>query len=511
MSMVSALARMEAMEAMTAMPLTAFRHRRISDRPLVVVPLTMAGEAGTPLAAMVGDAKRSPKLLVVAQPRNRDQRFEFAADLGRIVMDYIDSCRRDRREIASRRDGTRSRYTNAPQILVPNPGGIKALADLGRMCRFRSTTGAYPVPAVVPELGKWLTFLVGTAEQAGTSMLLPVTGMLAEHWATGQSVLEDQNLASLMAWIAPPEGVSVEQAVADAENPAVCPPAGPATSPEFDNTYLAPAIKRFDAARTAGNQQRLAAAEDDLRELIGEQMQPTWRMIWKAVSLLRGVPEAPRAAVRFKEDCASFTDYSDYQDSGGLPQRKRDDAIGAAKRLSRLERAVANFEADMAFDDPFVLADRRSVGEAFAGTVVTAEPDRVVTTDSNRRVPRPLVTIRTLDPTRLADDTKLISPSMPPRHKAVIVSTERDGEASLVTVEITGGMGRRLVPEPGTVPAIGQHVAYLPDPGWRPTPLFPAPSQVPWTHSATTDAQDPEAAGLTASDEAAAEEWGDSA
>lgn len=511
MSMVSALARLEAMETMAAVPLTDFRHRRMSDRPLVVVPLTMAGEAGTPLAAMVGDAKRSPKLLVVAQPRNREQRFAFAAELGRIVMDYINSCRRDRREIASRRDGTRSRYTNVPQILVPNPGGIKALADLGRMCRFRSTTGDYPVPTVVPEVGKWLTFLVDTAEQAGTSMLLPVTGMLAEHWATGQSVLEDQNLASLMAWIAPPEGVSVEQAMADAENPAVCPPAGPATSPEFDNTYLAPAIKRFDAARMAGNQQALAGAEDELRELIREQIQPTWRMVWQAISLLRGVPEALRAAVRFKEDCASFTNFSDYQDSGGLPQPKRDGAIAAAMRLSRLERAVANFEADMAFDDPFVLADRRSVGEAFAGTVVMAEPDRVVTTDSNRQVPRPRVIIRTLDPTRLADDTKLISPSMSPRHKAVIISTERDGDASLVTVEITGGMGRKRVPEPGTVPMNGQHVAYLLDPGWRPTPVFPERSQIPWTHSATTDVQELEAAAHAASDDAAAEEWGDDA
>ena len=52
-------------------------------------------------------------------------------------------------------------------------------------------------------------------------MLLPVTAMLVEHWATGQSTLEDQNLVSLMAWIAPPDGLSVAQAMADAENPTV--------------------------------------------------------------------------------------------------------------------------------------------------------------------------------------------------------------------------------------------------------------------------------------------------
>jgi hypothetical protein len=509
MSRVSALAHIEAMEAIEAMPLTAFRHRHLSDRPLVLIPLTMAGEAGTPLAAMVGDARRSPKLLVVAQPRNRDQRFAFAADLGRTVMDYINSCRQDRREIASRGEESHSRYTNAPQILVPNPGGIKALADLGRMCRFRKTTGPYPVPAVVPELGMWLTFLTETTEQAGTSMLMPVTGMLAEHWATGQSALEDQNLASLMAWIEPPDGLTVQQAVADAENPTVCPPAGPTTSPEFDNTYLEPAIKRFDAARTASDQQALAATEAEIREVLAEQIQPTWRMMWRAIALLRGVPEAPRTVARFERDCASFTAYSDYQDAGGLPQRKKDNAIGAAKRLSRLERALADFEADMAFDDPFVLADRRSVGEAFAGEVVDAEPDRTFTTSKNRRVPRPRVTVRTLDPIRLADDTNLISPSMPSGHKAAIVFTVREGDESMVTVEITGGMGRALIPKPGTVPTIGQRVAYLPDPGWRPTPVFPEPDQIPWTHGTDADVADSESADSAASDEAAVEEWGD--
>ncbi|RBQ14487.1 hypothetical protein DP939_40160 [Spongiactinospora rosea] len=498
MSRVSALARLEAMEAMAAVPLTEFRHRFLSDHPLVIVPLVMAGEAGAPLAAMVGSAKRSPKLLVVAQPRSRTQRVAFAAELGGIVMSYIDHCRRERRTSTSRGQEVASYYTDAPQVLVPNPGGVKALADLGRACRFRATTGPYRVADIVPRLGMWLTFLVESAEQAGTSMLLPVTGMLSEHWATGQSVLEDQNLASLMAWIAPPDGLSVAQAMADAENPDVCPPAGPATAPSFDRYYLEPAIKRFDTA----DPQAKAAAEDELRELLADQLKPTWRLMWQAISLLRGVPEAPRAAARFERDRVSFTAFSDYQDASGLPQRKQDTPIGAARRLSRLERALADFEVDMAFDDPYVLADRRSVGEAFAGTVVAGEPGRFVTTDKGRRVPRPLITVRTQDPTRLAPGTKLISPSMPASHRALIISTVPDGDTSLVTVEVVSGMGRGLVPKPGTVPAEGQQLAYLPDPGWRPAPVFPDNDRVPWTHAAATDDSDE-------LQEAATEEWGD--
>jgi hypothetical protein len=499
MSVLSALAHVEAMDSMAAVCRTAFRHHRLSGRPLVLIPLTMAGEAGAPLAAMVGTAKRNMTLLVVPQPRNRDQRFAFAADLGRIVMDYINSYRQDRRG-----EGERSRYTDVPQILVPNRGGIRTLADLGRMCRFRSASGPYAVPGVVPEFGTWLTFLVDTAEMAGTSMLLPLTEMLTEHWATGQSMLEDQNLASLMAWIDPPDGVSVEQALAEAENPDVCPPAGPSTSPGFDKRDLEPAIQQFDTAHAHGDPHALASAQTELTDLIAEQIKPTWRLMWAAISILRPVPEAPQTAKRVERDCRLFTNYSDYRDDGGLPQRKRDTAIGAARRLSQLERALADFEAAMAFDDPFVLADQRSGGEAFAGTVEEADPGRMAITAKNRRVPRPRATVRTSDPLRLAAGTKVISPSMPAGHKAVIVSVLPDGEATLVTVEVTAGMGRARTPKPGTVPALGQRIAYLPDPGWRPNPNFPDSDHIPWTHSAAPGGPDESAV----PENAAAEEWG---
>ncbi|WP_067529204.1 hypothetical protein, partial [Nocardia uniformis] len=456
-------------------------------------------------AVMVGQSKRSPRLIFVGQPRNPDQRFIFAAKLGAIVMDYINSCRLNSRQVRSRGGASRSRFTTAPQILVPNPGGIKALTDLGRACRFRKTTGDFPVPAVVPEMGRWLTFLTNSAEQAGTSMLLAVTELLTEHWATGQSTLEDQNLASVLAWISPPDELTVAQALLDAENSIICPPAGPITSPDFDNHQLHSAIKEFDAARVSGDRLAIDAAEEELHDLIGGQIKPTWRMMWDAIALLRGVSEAPGAAKRFDRDCGSFTNFSDYQESGtALPQRARDHAVGAARRLSQLEQAIENFAAERAFDDPFVLADRRSIGEAFAGIVESAAADRVITSAKNRRIARPLVTIRTLDPTRLPDGTMLISPEMATGHKAVIVSTELDGDTSLVTVEINGGMGRSLTPQPGSVPEVGRRIAYLPDPGWRSTPTFPDPDATPWTH---TDTSAPDL-DISNSDTANAEVWG---
>ena len=49
--------------------------------------------------------------------------------------------------------------------------------------------------------------------------------------------------------------------MADAENPDGVPAGGPGDVPEFDNSDLAPAIRRLDAARAADDPRAAAAAE----------------------------------------------------------------------------------------------------------------------------------------------------------------------------------------------------------------------------------------------------------
>src|SRR5260370_17740250 len=89
MSALAAFARGQAVSDGVAQPVSTVRDVHIADRPLVLVALTLAGEANAPLAAMIGDDPQSGELLVVSQPRNRDQRFAFAAELARIVVGYI--------------------------------------------------------------------------------------------------------------------------------------------------------------------------------------------------------------------------------------------------------------------------------------------------------------------------------------------------------------------------------------------------------------------------------------
>ena len=85
-----------------------------------------------------------------------------------------------------------------------------------------------------------------------------MTTALADHWATGQSDLEDANLAALLGWIDPAAGLTGQQAARLAEDPVQCPPAGPVTDPTFDNEVLEGRMTAIRDATEAGDGPALA-------------------------------------------------------------------------------------------------------------------------------------------------------------------------------------------------------------------------------------------------------------
>jgi len=490
-STLTALARARAADRGLAQRVATVRHVHISDRPLVLVALTLAGEANAPLAAMVGDGPRSARLLAVTQPRNRAERFAFAAELAQVVLRYIDGFRRAVEAVPSGRGGEhRDRSADAPQIIVPNPATVGFLRLLGRSTRFRRPTGEYAVDPAVPVLGRWLTFLAEWAEVPGSSLLLAATQALSLHWASGQSAIEDLNLAALLGWIDPPPGMSGPQAAAAAEDPLSWPPAGPATDPTFDNevlTRLIAACARFEA----GSRQRQLAVRD-LHNALAAQLVPTWELMWRAVDLLRALPPGQRVAARWESDRDAFTRYCVHLRDDGTPQPRRDSAVAAARRLNWLERAQASYAVQRAFDDPLVLAEYRLTGEAFGGTVVAAESDRVGAS-GKRRVLRPLVTVETEDNLMVEPGTTLTSPARPAQSATVVsvCAAARAGAPdgavtggrSTVVLELRGGMGRSLTAAPGSVPEVGERLCYtaLTD-TYQPRWPFPDREDTPWTH-----------------------------
>ncbi|WP_327677121.1 hypothetical protein [Kitasatospora sp. NBC_00458] len=554
MSLLTTLARLEAVRSGRAEPLATVRHRHLSDRPMVVVPLTAAGEAGAPLAVLLGTDRDAPRLHIVPQPLNRTQRFDFLAELATDLLPYLESFGDDVEQIeGSEKDPETGEKTqvfrelcaDAPQVIVPNTGGIRHLALLGRSTRFRRTAededpGPYPAPARVPLLGRWLTHLTDRAMVPGASLLLPMTGLLARHWATGQSHLEDQHLAALLAWHAPPAGLTGAEAAElaetarDAEGRLLRPPAGPATDPAFDAKVLAPAITRYDAAvaalaALAGGpaatgpatgptvdpaaaeraREAVRAAVEHLRAVHAEQLLPTWHDVWHGLDLLRTLSPAGHLAERWTGDRWSYTGHRDRLAAGEPPQPRVDDAVTAARKLAQREREQTRLDVQEALDDPLAMAEHRLSGEAFTGVVTEVVPD--YDTSGRSPKPRPLVTVRTDDRPhadlgreahRVRASAGPESGSGPAAQKAQIAAV--DPAAGTITVRMLSGMGRKKEPEPGSLPEPGERVTFtLFELTVRQAAPLPEPDDTPWTHGGPPGA----AVTLTAAAPAATEDW----
>ena len=482
MSTLTSLARVLAAERGTAQPTCAVRHVHISERPLVFIPLAMAGEANAPLAVMIGDEPGTPQLLTVPEPRDRDERFAFAAELAAIILRYIESFLTAEETVGGHNgQDARIRFAGAPQLLLANPAGVAFTRLLGRSTRFRRTEGPYAVASTVPVLGRWLTFLADRAEHPASSLTLPMTEALALHWATGQSPAEDLNLGAILGWIDPPSGQSGAQAAAQAEDPVRCPPAGPATDPTFDNEVLGSRLLAVRTAKATGDGRAMHRAKAALAAALSSQLAPTWTLMWRAVELLRRLPPADHVATRWNQDKDVFTWHVNHLRDGGPPQPRRDGAVSAARRLAGLERVQAEYAAQRAFDDPIVMAEHRMTGEAFAGTVTAAEPDRI-DDSGRRRVLRPRITVETGDVVLAEPGTTLTSPARLGQ-EARVISVTASGDLTSVVLEIKGGMGRGLTPEPGSVPETGERVCYATfSIGFQRMPEFPAPEDTPWTH-----------------------------
>ncbi|MFD1831768.1 hypothetical protein ACFSJS_19250 [Streptomyces desertarenae] len=495
MSLISTLARVEAAATGRARPLATVRHRHLAERPMVLVPLTTAGEVGAPLGAMVGTDRDAPRLLVVPQPRDRTLRSAFLAELAEAVLPHLESAQ-DEVELQERTEkdpGTGRRVkveaelcADAPQLVVPNTAGVAYVRLLGRSMRFRRTAeeepdNPHPAPPRLPLLGRWLTHYGERARVPGSSLLVAATELLARHWATGQSRLEDQHLGALLAWITAPEGTSGAEAAHRAElargedGLLLTPPAGPATDPAFDNRRLAPAVARYDAG--------LPGAEEEVRALVATQLRPTWDAVWRALDLLRELPPGARVADRWKRDRWSYTAHRDRLRAGEPPQPRRDDAVTAARKLAARETALAELAAQEALDDPLAMAERRLAGQAFAGEVTAVE---MAYSAGKRPMPRPLVTVRTEDLPHLEEGVRV--------YRALDDGRTQPGEFTgspgpgLLTVRLTGGMGRARTPEAGSVPEEGETVCWtLFEHAPRGGPDLPDPERTPWTHGGPPD------------------------
>ncbi|MET9720500.1 hypothetical protein ABZZ46_34570 [Streptomyces rochei] len=478
MSLLTSLLRLEAARTETAQDASHLRHFHLSDQPLVFLPLNRSGTEATPLAVMYGDDPAHPHLLV-APPSGRPTRF--LEELADGVLTYLDSFQHTENLPAKGKKPARQRHTHAPQLLVANHKSITYVERMGRALRFTDPPQDADPARSVGRLGQWLTFFAEHAEQPGSAFLLALTDLLTTHWITGQSRLEDEHLAALLAWIDPPPGTTGLRAALDAEDPNLHRPAGPATDPSFDSLELDPLLAAYDNAAKEGNNAAMARYTTRLHDLLNTYLSPTWNHAWHALALLRTLPETPDTQRRWAADRDRFTTYRTYLATDGRPQPINDGPVSAARRLARLEHAQGAFDAHRALEDPFFMAERRTTGEAIAGTVTDVDAHHTILSAKDRPLLRPRFTLHTTDPVRLDIGHLLAGPRNPRVHLTVRAITPRDNGTDLL-LEVTTLTGTVAKPRTDSVPATGDHLDLTFAPEFFRQPPFPSRENTPWTH-----------------------------
>ncbi|MBP0458973.1 hypothetical protein [Streptomyces montanisoli] len=471
MSLLASLLRLRADASGHAIRTSHVRHLHLSDQPLMMLPLKRTGPAARPLAVMLGTSPLRPRLLI-APPSGSTATMLTA--LAKAVIGHVASHHRAKEYLpATATRPERARYLDAPQLVVPNQQAVRFLRTLASGLRLRRLDDQSPSANSIRLLGQWLTHFTDRAQIPGSAALVSLTDLLVMHWITGQSP-QDDDLATLLAWIYPPFGsTDGRDAARHAEAPDTYRGAGPDTDAAFDNEKLTPLVDAYARDPTPALQ--------ELEKLLAAYLQPTWDRLWQAYALLQAIPPTASAGRRWAAERAEFTDHTTHLDQDGRPRPARDQAVSAAISLERREAARAAFNADRALEDPFVRVELRTTGDAVGGTVIAVDDQHTICGPGGRDMWRPRITLSTQDPVHL-EPGRLLTSHLHRTARYQVRGLIAGPVDTLVELEITAGMGTVDRPNHTVLPSAGAFLVLTAAPEHFRMPAFPSRDQTPWTH-----------------------------
>lgn len=473
MSLLELVMAAEAAKAQAAVRRTAYRHQHVADRPLVVVAYNLSGEAAAPLGIMYGqDADpESAALAVAAEPRNRESRFgainQFAADFAEFVGPYLEL-----KTVPKKGGGFRRVTEDAPQIVAPNRATRSYLgARLGRSLRYLGLGDTHDVPEATQWTGSHLSWFAEHAHLPGQSTFLAMTESLSQHFVTGQSALEDENLATLLAWIDGVDGPLLP-ALEALETVAY----GPVPDPRWE-ARLEPFVKAYSEGLRADDTEKVTSAFVRVEAAVREELTNAYAATHRAVELFRSIDPAASVTKRWADDVREWGDHARRSATAIPIFARRHDALRAAMTLQRWSSAAEALEVDQAFDDPLVMARLDADGRCVTGTVTTIDWDhREVKPGQKNRTKVPLIELDLTAPTRLlAGD--LVRWTADRKVKGVV----REIGGSTATVALAGGV--KLFE--AALPADGDAAMFVGLDPWEGRDPW-TPDDVPWTHRPTT-------------------------
>jgi hypothetical protein len=474
-SLLPILLTAEAASRHAAVRRAAYRHRMVTRDPLVIALYNLPGEAAAPLAFYYGTDPGAGELIVAPEPRNRTVRFEgiqtFSAALVAYIAPFLET--QERRVGRAGAQRALEMALEAPQIVVPNRATRDYLgARLGRSLRYLGLGNTHPVPQETLWAGAHLSWLADYVHMPGQSIFVAATETLSRHFATGQSALEDENLATLLAWIENEPGSGLERiAQAERESPAF----GPLADPKLDQK-LEPHVQGFGRAVREEDLHAANRHRAQVERLVRAPLAEAYAATHRALAILRGLPEAAGVQERWASDLREWSAYA-RRCARGLPRfRRRHDALHAARLLETWSRAAEELAVREAYDDPLIMAEYDAAGLCLAGAVVSLNLENFEMKAGNRRatlVPLLLLEVGS-QPQLLVGDEVWLTGDGRVRCEIRSIAERRGTWAVTLAVLQSHNKGERLPP------AHSQAVFARLSTFGGPPPE--GPREIPWTH-----------------------------
>jgi hypothetical protein len=286
MTEMLAVAKLMAHQTGTAVPLTRQRGTPISSRPLVLIPLVMAGESPSLFGLGVGDGVGSVRTFVCANPVNRDEQYDMLAAAMKAIEPTALSWEVSPEE--------------TPQIVVPG-------ADSARLVLGIIDRSVYSQQPALVKVAQRLSWFDQRSDYPDSASMLVLPRVLSTCLATGQGEFGDLHLGACLEWCKPPDG-KIWACVAAVEQW----PASGSTAPSFDRADLSPAVEAYTAAVAAGDAPAARRAKNIIDGLIRGEVERRYELVKTALRVLRGFVEADVAAEIGAEDRRSFLKHVEY-------------------------------------------------------------------------------------------------------------------------------------------------------------------------------------------------------
>ena len=419
---------------------TSLRHTHLAERPLGIVVWRLGGERFRAAAVAWGPVGGEYKLAVAGEPRNRDLYF---AALTPFANDLCAHISRAAAVTEDYKQGTWVQHipVDPTQLVVANMATVNALGLLGRYLAYLSDrNGQTPDPNLV-EAGKHLRFYARHSRTPGQALIVPLDRMVAEHWATLHSPLEQANLAALDAQIAPPRGLNAFEAGTQAERDT---DVGPEPPERVDRKTM-DLLEVFNQARNGSAdpavvKRLIGPLETHYRKLVD----PVWKLIGRVHAREAALPAAPSTVRRYREDRVAFGRHIDWTVNQGGRYRTTDTPRQAATTLRNLEEAQRRLHAEMALDDPACMVPYLLDGKAIEGTVSNIDIHHRERPNI-RAVSRPRITVDTDDP-MIVPDGKSLWWAANDSNEWKVISTASYGSGTRVLLQLDAPYAAERVP-----------------------------------------------------------------